>query len=74
MKRHILTFTAILLSAISLAQETKIEDNNSIKNQFDKIYRISTTYKVYKVISIDRYQILKRNVLDSLNSSKQLIS
>ena len=74
MKRHILTFTAILLSAISFAQETNIDDNNSIKNQFDKIYRISTTYKVYKVISIDRYQILKRNVLDSLNSSKQLIS
>ena len=74
MKRHILTFTAILLSAISFAQETDIEDNNSIKNQFDKIHRISTTYKIYKVISIDRYQVLKQNVLDSLNSSKQLIS
>jgi hypothetical protein len=73
MKLHIL-LTAILLSSVSLAQETVIEDNNSIENQFDKIYRISTTYQVYKVISKDGYQRLKLNVLDSLKSSKKIIS
>lgn len=73
MKLHIL-LTAILLSSVSLAQETVIEDNNSIKNQFDKIYRTSTTYQVYKVISKDGYQRLKLNVLDSLKSSKKIIS
>ena len=73
LKLHIL-LTAILLSSVSLAQETVIEDNNSIENQFNKIYRTSTTYQVYKVISKDGYQRLKLNVLDSLKSSKKIIS
>ena len=73
MKIYIL-LTALLLSSVSYAQETVIEDNNSIENQFDKIYRTSTTYQVYKVISKDGYQRLKLNVLDSLKFSKKIIS
>jgi hypothetical protein len=73
MKLYIL-LTTLLLSSVSFAQETVIEDTNSIENQFDKIYRISTTYQVYKVISKDGYQRLKLNVLDSLKSSKKIIS
>lgn len=73
MKLYIL-LTAILLSSVSFAQETITEDTNSIESQFDKIYRTSTTYQVYKVISKDGYQRLKLNVLDSLKSSKKIIS
>ncbi|ARV15149.1 hypothetical protein [Polaribacter sp. SA4-12] len=73
MKLHIL-LTAILLSSVSFAQETNTKDTNTIENQFDKIYRTSTTYQVYKVISKDGYQRLKLNVLDSLESSKKIIS
>ncbi len=45
------------------------EDDPTIKGQFEKIYRISTTYQTYKVISIDRFKTLKNNVLDSLEKS-----
>lgn len=47
----------------------KEEEDPTIKGQFEKIYRISTTYQTYKVISIDRFNTLKNNVLDSLEKS-----
>jgi len=72
MKSFIITL--LLLSAtVSFSQEST-KDTNSIENQFDKIYRVSTTYQSYKVISKDSYQRLKLNVLDSLKSSKKIIS
>ncbi|WP_158838842.1 hypothetical protein [Polaribacter sp. L3A8] len=66
----------LLVSTLSFAQENadEVQENNSIQGQFDKIYRVSTTYQVYKVISKDSYQRLKSNVLDSLKSSKKIIS
>jgi len=73
MKLYII-LTAFLITSISFAQETTTEDSNTIENQFDKIYRKSTTYQVYKVISRDSYQHLKSNVLDSIKSSKKIIS
>ena len=73
MKLYIL-LTAFLITSVSFAQEAITEDSNTIENQFDKIYRTSTTYQVYKVISKDGNQRLKLNVLDSLKSSKKIIS
>jgi hypothetical protein len=73
MKLYLL-LTTILLSSVSFAQETIIENTNSIENQFDEIYRKSTTYQIYKVISKDSYQRLKLNILDSIKSSKKIIS
>ncbi|MFK8058981.1 MAG: hypothetical protein AB8B78_02720, partial [Polaribacter sp.] len=70
--KSFLSALLILTATLSFSQETEVEPN-SIENQFDKIYRTSTTYQVYKVISKERYQKLKLNVLDSLNSSKKLI-
>lgn len=66
--------TLLLLSVTISFSQVTTEDTNSLENQFDKIYRTSTTYQVYKVISKDKYQRLKLNVLDSLDSSKKLIS
>ena len=68
-----LTLLFLFVSLITFSQETtKVE--NTINNQFDEIYRISSSYQTYKVISKKRYQKLKQNVLDSIKSSKRLIS
>jgi hypothetical protein len=73
----IILFTFI--SLVSFSQETEQEDK-TIEGQFDKIFRTSTTYKPlgtpkkYKVIDLNKYQILKSNVLDSLKKSEKLIS
>lgn len=67
----LLTFSTISL----LGQQTdSIAAPKTLENQFDKIYRISTTYQEYKVISQEGYLNLKKGVLDSLKATKQIIS
>ena len=79
MKFKILFTLFITISFVSFAQEA-VQEDNSIKGQFDEIYRTSTTFKPlgtgkkYKVINLINYQHLKSNVLDSLKNSKKLIS
>lgn len=72
MKSYILSIFFILITLTSFSQE-ELQEDNSINGQFDKIYRTSTTYQVYKVIGKDKYQVLKKNVLDSLKNSKNTI-
>lgn len=75
MKIKFILILFISIGFSGFAQETEQEqEDTSIKGQFDKIYRISTTYQVYKVISKDKYQILKANVLDSIKKLKTEIS
>ena len=75
MKSKLLLFLFLITSFVAYTQETiEIEEDSSIKGQFDRIYRISTTYQTYKVIDRDEYEKLKSNVLDSLKNSKKLIS
>jgi len=75
MKSKVLLFLFLITSFVAYTQETiEVEEDSSIKGQFDRIYRISTTYQTYKVINRDEYEKLKSNVLDSLKSSKKLIS
>lgn len=62
----------ILKTTFCFSQE-KIEDSKTIQGQFERIFRISTSYQTYKVISKDEYNELKRNVLDSLENSKKSI-
>ena len=67
MKSYILSIFFLLITVTSLSQEAnkeEIEEDNSINGQFEKIYRTSTTYQVYKVIGKDKYQNLKKNVLE----------
>lgn len=73
MKSNIL-FVFLLISTLSSLSQETVKEDNSMKGQFDKIYRISTTYQTYKVIGKDRFQKLKENVLDSLVKSKKTIS
>ena len=75
MKSKLLLFLFLITSFVAYTQENiEVEEDSSIKGQFDRIYRISTTYQTYKVINRDEYEKLKSNVLDSLKSSKKLIS
>ncbi len=74
MKLRLLTLIALLLSSVSFTQETTLKDTNSIENQFEELYKKSSTYQIYKVISKDKYQRLKLNVLDSLKNLKETIT
>lgn len=74
MKLRLLTLIALLLSSVSFTQETTLKDNNSIENQFEELYKKSSTYQIYKVISKDKYQRLKLNILDSLKNLKETIT
>ena len=75
MESKLLLFLFLITSFVAYTQETiEVEEDSSIKGQFDRIYRISTTYQTYKVINRDEYEKLKSNVIDSLKSSKKLIS
>ncbi|WP_026776774.1 hypothetical protein [Polaribacter sp. Hel_I_88] len=82
MKFKILLILFLAISFSNFSQESEpetqvqetVEEDNSLEGQFDKIYRISTTYQVYKVIGKDKYLELKKNVLDSLKDAKSLIS
>ena len=63
----------LTVSYSSFAQED-LKKLNSLHDQFDNIYRTSTSYQEYKVISKERFQKLKLNVLDSIKNHKDIIS
>ncbi|NIJ44089.1 cell shape-determining protein MreC [Wenyingzhuangia heitensis] len=74
-------FFLLIITPICYAQNanTEVEDtteevDKSMTSQFDYLYRTSTKYQEYKVISINKYQKLKQNVLDSLSSQKSIIT
>jgi len=75
MKTKIILFLFLSFSFSILSQEPEeVIKDTSIQGQFDEIYRISTTYQVYKVINKDKYQVLKSNVLDSIKKLETQIS
>lgn len=74
MKLSSITFLLLLLTQVTFSQQDSIPESNSLENQFDKIYRTSTTYQTYKVIGRDRFLELKKNVLDSLRKATSEIS
>lgn len=64
MKQILLVIFVFFYSTI-YSQETTNNDN-SIKGQFLNTYKVSRTYEYYKVINIDRFKKLQKNVLDSI--------
>lgn len=72
MKIQTLIAAIFFISVSSFAQENNTEDK-TLNGQFDKIYRTSTSYQTYKVISKNKFLELKQNVLDSLKASKDII-
>ena len=73
MKLYLLAIATILLTTISFAQETAAK-NTSISEQFETILRISTSYQEYKVINKVKILQLRQNVLDSIETTKNLVS
>ena len=65
MKSLYLLILLLLISTVAVSQETK-KDTLTIEEQFDRIYRISSSYQEYKVIRKTTYQSLKTNALDSI--------
>ena len=74
MKLHLSLFTAILFISISFAQKTKDIEEISIRGEFDRLYRVSTNYKGYKVINKEKFLDLKQQVLDSSKASQNLLT
>jgi gas vesicle protein len=73
MKSSFLAFF-LIVSGFSITAQESVTEENTLENQFDRIYRISTSYQTYKVISKEGYQKLKNNVLDSLNQIENTLS
>jgi hypothetical protein len=73
MKSSFLAFF-LIVSGFSITAQQSVTEENTLENQFDRIYRISTSYQTYKVISKEGYQKLKNNVLDSLNLVENMLS
>jgi hypothetical protein len=73
MKSSFLAFF-LIVSGFSITAQESVTEENTLENQFDRIYRISTSYQTYKVISKEGYQKLKNNVLDSLNLVENMLS
>jgi len=48
--------------------------DGSVKEQFDHVYNKSGSYQEYKVIKKNLYNVLKKNVLDSIHNQKTKIS
>ena len=72
MKRFAPLVLLLLLSISAFSQNA--QDTLTIPEKFDRIYRTSTSYQEYKVVSKTRYQQLKKDVSDSLNVLKSEIS
>lgn len=77
MKSKFIFILTLFIGFSLCAQEVEVEieeKDNSIQGQFDELYKKSSTYQVYKVVSKEKYQILKKNVLDSIKEIKALVS
>lgn len=73
MKSLFFTIFLLFIQYTSFSQENNnvVIEDKTLEGQFDKINRISTSYQTYKVISKDKFQELKNNVLDSIKASNK---
>lgn len=69
---RLLSLFLLFISPFCFCQNTAEE--KTIDSQFKDLYRTSSTYKEYKVISIKKYNQLKNNTLKSLNSQKEILN
>ena len=74
MKSFYLFIFSLFITITTFSQEIK-KDTLSILNQFDKVYRKSSSYQEYKVIRKITFQNLKNNVVNIIEGiDKELIS
>lgn len=72
MKFLVSIFIILVVSQSIYAQQQK--DTLSLEQQFDQIYRTSSSYKEFKVIRKTRYQRLKQSVADSISHFQKELS
>jgi len=73
-KKIILLIVTLTISTTLFSQSIrKFIDTGSVKNQFDYLINKSNRYQNYKVVEINWLLKLKRNVVDSLATSKKEI-
>jgi hypothetical protein len=73
-KKMKLFFTSILLILnvqINFSQENDTIEPKTIEGQFDKIFKVSTTFQNYKIVGKDEFLSLKKNVLDSVKKFRK---
>ncbi|WP_369048437.1 hypothetical protein [Tenacibaculum sp. UWU-22] len=72
MKSKLLIFYIFFWGCINItnAQEQQVtpEFPNTIEGQFQKLYKKSGSYQIYKVIKKDLFLTLQKNVLDSISA------
>jgi|UniRef100_UPI0040474B44 hypothetical protein len=64
---------SLLLSTVAFSQQTNDSINNSLDNQFKKLYKTSNSYQEYKVVLIEKLTTFHANVLDSVKSFNTLL-
>jgi uncharacterized membrane-anchored protein YhcB (DUF1043 family) len=74
MKLKLATLLLLFICIFSSTAQELDNQVNTLEKQFDDLYRKSSSYQVYKVISKEKYQQLKQNVLDSINTLETKVS
>ena len=54
-----------------IAQTTTVEQPNTVKNQFIKLYKNSNNYQIYKVVKKNEFLSLQKSILDSIKVIKK---
>lgn len=72
--KAIFSILFIAFFSLHLVAQEEIEEANTLENQFDRMYRTSTSFQTYKVIPQDGFLKLKKDVLDSINLAKNTIA
>lgn len=73
MKTKFIILYIFVFSSFTINAQDTDKDSKTIENQFNKIYRKSSSYKKYKVINKNRFLKLKSDVSDSLKVLKTVI-
>lgn len=64
-------FLFFILTQSVIAQTTIINEPNTVKNQFKKLYKSSNNYQIYKVVKKNAFLSLQKNILDSIKTIKE---
>ena len=75
MKKIIFILLLSIFTHINAQTEKEVisQEELSLSDQFDLLYKDSGSYQNYKVVKIVKYNHLKQNVVDSLNTFKKII-
>lgn len=64
---------SLLLSTVAYSQQANDSINNSLDNQFKKLYKTSNNYQEYKVVLKEKLTNFHANILDSVKSFNTLL-